>query len=165
MTAPYKIIEINEEMDSPEDLGTKEKSWYTYKDQKWLFKKSRPQTGEHWSEKVAEQLCKQLGIPHATYELARYKGELGVTSPSIIDNRDQWRMTLGNQLLMMEDLSYPGYQQGGFVRVKEHTVYKVMAILDSTRTNNQALSWPGLPTQLDGSRCICRLPDAGCPDQ
>ena len=55
MTTPYRIIEISEEMDSPEDLGTKVKSWYTWQEQKWLFKKSRSLTGEHWSEKVAEQ--------------------------------------------------------------------------------------------------------------
>ncbi|WP_257285647.1 hypothetical protein [Endozoicomonas sp. SESOKO1] len=55
MTTPYKIIDIREEMDSPEDLGTKEKSWYTWQEYKWLFKKSRPLTGEHWSEKVAEK--------------------------------------------------------------------------------------------------------------
>lgn len=75
VTKTYPIIEIKEEMDSPEDLGTKEKSWYTWQGHKWLFKKSRPGTGEHWSEKVAEQLCCRLSIPHARYELARYKGE------------------------------------------------------------------------------------------
>ena len=129
-----QIIEIDDEMDSPEGLGTKEKSWYTYKNQKWLFKKSRPQTGEHWSEKVAEQLCVQLGIPHATYELARFKGDIGVTSPNIITERGKWRMTLGNQLLMMEDRTYPGDQQQRFVRVKEHTVFRVLALLDTDKS-------------------------------
>lgn len=138
-------------MDSPEDLGTKEKSWYTYKGQKWLFKKSRNLTGEHWSEKVAEQLCEHLGIPHATYELARYNDDIGVTSLSIIENRDKWRMTLGNQLLMREDASYPGHHEGRFVRVKEHTVYSVMAILDGNRTENQAPQWAGLPENIDAA--------------
>lgn len=138
-------------MDSPEDLGTKEKSWYTYKGQKWLFKKSRHLTGEHWSEKVAEQLCIYLGIPHATYELARYRGEIGVTSPSIIEDREKWRMTLGNQLLVMEDPNYPAHHENRFVRVKEHTIYSVMAILDGKRTNNRAPRWPGLPESMDAA--------------
>lgn len=134
MTEPYTIIEIKEDMDSPEDLGTKEKSWYTYKGLKWLFKKSRHLTGEHWSEKVAEQLCEYLGIPHATYELARYRGDIGVTSRSIIDDRDKWRMTLGNQLLMSSDNSYPGNDQQRFVRVREHTVTRVMSILETAKS-------------------------------
>lgn len=60
-------------------------------------------------------------------------------------------MTLGNQLLMMEDKNYPGFKKGRFVRVKEHTVYKVMAILDSTRSRNQAPLWPGLPRGMDAA--------------
>lgn len=134
MTTPYKIIDIREEMDSPEDLGTKEKSWYTWQEQKWLFKKSRPLTGEHWSEKVAEQLCLKLGIPHATYEMARFQGNIGVTSPSIITDRTRWRMTLGNQLLMSSDNTYPGDDQQRFVRVREHTVARVMGILETAKS-------------------------------
>ena len=151
MTETYKIVDIQEDMDNPEDLGTKEKFWYRYNNQKWLFKKSRPLTGEHWSEKVAEQLCQQLGIPHAKYELARYQGDIGITSLSIIEDRGKWRMTLGNQLLMMEDSSYPGEKKGRFVRVKEHTVYKVLGILDSAKTHNQPPAWPCLPDSLDAA--------------
>ena len=111
----------------------------------------RPFTGEHWSEKVAEQLCEHLGIPHATYELARYRGGIGMTSRSIIDDRDKWRMTLGNQLLMREDANYPGHHEGRFVRVKEHTVYSVMAILDGNRTKNRAPFKAELPENMDAA--------------
>ena len=139
MTTPYRIIEIREEMDSPEDLGTKVKSWYTWQEQKWLFKKSRSLTGEHWSEKVAEQLCVRLDIPHATYEIARFQGDIGVTSQSIITDRTQWRMVLGNQLLMSSDNTYPGNinpdnDQRRFVRVREHTVTRVMSILETRKS-------------------------------
>ncbi|WP_252179235.1 hypothetical protein [Endozoicomonas sp. 4G] len=134
MKTPYQIIEIREEVDSPEDLGTKEKFWYTWQGQKWLFKKSRPLTGEHWSEKVAEQLCQKLGIPHTTYELASFQGNVGVTCPSIIKDRSGWRMTLGNQLLMSSDNTYPGNEQKRFVRVREHTVARVMGILETAKS-------------------------------
>jgi len=62
----YEVKGINVNPDDLEQLGTKEKFWFWFKggNVKWLFKYSRANTGEHWSEKVAEQLCKALEIPH-----------------------------------------------------------------------------------------------------
>ena len=47
-----------------EQLGTKEKFWFqsNIHDCMCLFKFSRENTGEHWSEKIAEMLCSKLGI-------------------------------------------------------------------------------------------------------
>jgi hypothetical protein len=41
-----------------EPMGTKEKFWCEYEDgARYLFKFSRPDTGEHWSEKLAAELA------------------------------------------------------------------------------------------------------------
>ncbi|WP_219843875.1 hypothetical protein, partial [Aliivibrio sifiae] len=66
----FKVYDINVSADDLEQLGTKEKFWFftaSDKSQKWLFKYSRLNTGEHWSEKIAEQLCEELMIPHVRY--------------------------------------------------------------------------------------------------
>ncbi|MBT9186371.1 hypothetical protein ILP31_20000 [Pectobacterium punjabense] len=116
-----------------EQLGTKEKFWFHYVDKEtnpWLFKYSRAETGEHWSEKCTAELCHLLGIPHADYELAQAYGRLGIISPNMIP--DQFRMVMGNEVLHSTSTDYPEPIQPGEkpVRVREHTVSRVLACLD-----------------------------------
>lgn len=131
----FEIKRLNVNADDLEQLGTKEKFWFTLKGTtiKWLFKYSRQNTGEHWSEKIAEELCKELGIPHVKYEIAQMQinNRMGVVSPNIIP--DTCRMVMGNEVLHKDSPStYPqpvkNTQQ--FVRVKEHTVQRVLGCLD-----------------------------------
>ncbi len=64
-----------------ENVGSKEKFWYTREDgYRWLFKTNRPNTGEDWAEKIAAELCALLGLPHATYEVAEWTPKRGVIS-------------------------------------------------------------------------------------
>ena len=63
---PYQIQTIDSS-DSLEQLGTKEKFWcYDDHNNEHLFKIGRPNTGENWSEKVAGELAKVLGISAIT---------------------------------------------------------------------------------------------------
>ncbi|EPD6700146.1 hypothetical protein ACTV1I_000963 [Cronobacter dublinensis] len=117
-----------------EQLGTKEKFWFEYVDREarlWLFKFSRAGTGEHWSEKCAAELCHLLGIPHADYELAITGGRLGVISPNMIPY--EYRMVMGNEVLHNTTADYPEPLPPGekAVRVKEHTVTRVLGCLDN----------------------------------
>lgn len=131
----FEVKHINVNADDYEQLGTKEKFWFRFKggNVKWLFKYSRGNTGEHWSEKVAEELCKALGIPHVKYEIAIMKERMAVVSPNIVP--DTCRMIMGNEVLHKNSPSnYPepvtGDQQ--FVRVKEHTINRVLGCLDNS---------------------------------
>ena len=130
----YRISNINFNAEDLEQLGTKEKFWFLFSPQeslKWLFKFSRENTGEHWSEKVAEQLCKLIGIPHVKYDLALCNGRLGIISPSTIGDFE--RMVMGNEILHNHSpKEYPIPEQGAekYVRVKEHTVSRVLGCLD-----------------------------------
>ncbi|NAX26548.1 hypothetical protein CAG64_13960 [Vibrio sp. V38_P2S17PM301] len=129
----FEIKRLNVSPEDLEQLGTKEKFWFNFKggNVRWLFKYSRENTGEHWSEKVAEELCKELGIPHVKYEMAQMNERYGIVSPNVIP--EQCRMVMGNEVLHKDSPStYPepvkDTQQ--FVRIKEHTVQRVLGCFD-----------------------------------
>lgn len=65
-------------------MGTKPKFWCSHpgEDTPWLFKYPQPGTGQHWAEKIAAEIARCLGIPHAVVELATFKGERGSASRS-----------------------------------------------------------------------------------
>jgi hypothetical protein len=131
---PYKVFDIIFYAEDLEQLGTKEKFWFLFSPEdsiKWLFKFSRKNTGEHWSEKVAEQLSELLQIPHVEYDLARYNGRLGIISKNVINDFE--RMVMGNEVLHNHSPNeYPIPEQGTekYVRVKEHTISRVLGCLD-----------------------------------
>lgn len=134
----FEIKRLNVTPDDLEQLGTKEKFWFRFKggNVKWLFKYSRDNTGEHWSEKVAEELCKELGIPHVKYEMAQMNvnGRMGVVTPNVIP--EKCRMVMGNEVLHKDSPStYPEPVKNTqhFVRIKEHTVQRVLGCLDLSR--------------------------------
>lgn len=56
-----------------EQMGTKPKFWFSRDQEMWLFKSTRPGSGEHWAEVLAAGLAEMLGLPHARYELARWR--------------------------------------------------------------------------------------------
>jgi hypothetical protein len=119
-----------------EQMGTKEKYWFYFKekDSYWLFKYSREGTGEHWSEKIAEILCQELSIPHAVYELAETNGRLGVITQNIIPKGSDASLVMGNEILHSSSPKFypePRKANEAFVRVKEHTVSRVLKCLDN----------------------------------
>ena len=95
----YKIYDISgEENIKEEQLGSKEKFWYQNKDgRKFLFKFSRENTGEHWSEKISFEIAKLLNLPCAEYYLATRDNRLGIISPSFIGEDEH--IIFGNRLL------------------------------------------------------------------
>src|SRR4051812_2242922 len=107
---PFPIIAVDNAPGMLEQSGTKEKFWY--KDQSGkdvLCKLSRPGTGEHWSEKIASELCVLLGIPHAQYDLATWRGRKAVVSPKFISDTD--RLVLGNVIFSREIRGYDAAQR------------------------------------------------------
>ena len=131
----FRIEQIDFSPEDLEQLGTKEKFWFYYQNNeeaKWLFKYSRENTGEHWSEKVAEALCDELNIPHVTYELAICGGRYGVVTENVIPKN--CRMVMGNEVLHENYPStYPKPESDSerLAHVKEHTVNRVLRCLDS----------------------------------
>jgi len=134
MEDAYEIVKITFAPEDLEQLGTKEKFWFRFEPTdtvRWLFKYSRANTGEHWSEKVAEQLCELLEIPHAKYELALCNGREGVITENMIS--DIGRMVMGNEVLHAlspNDYPSPIQNEEKAVRIREHTVSRVLGCLD-----------------------------------
>ena len=65
MSNPYRIVDVKPEwIVDPEAMGTRTKFWYRDPDQQinWLFKHPRPNTGEHWAEKIAAEVASVIGI-------------------------------------------------------------------------------------------------------
>ena len=79
MSDYYPIFEVDPEPafdpDRIESMGSKEKFWFRFPGEEeigpdWLFKYPRPNSGEHWAEKIAAEVAAVLEIPHAEVELA-----------------------------------------------------------------------------------------------
>ena len=97
----YPIAQVQPEwVLEPEHLGGKEKFWYLkpgLSEVKWLFKYPRPNSGEHWAEKIAAEIAGILEIPSARVELATFQGDRGSTSESFL--RQNQELVHGNQVL------------------------------------------------------------------
>lgn len=108
-----------------EQLGTKAKFWYQFDEhQKALFKEGRPGTGENWAEKVCCEVARLLGLPHAEYELATWRGKQGVISPMLVPKNG--RLILGNELLAAV---YKAYDQSIKYKSTQHILGRVVAVL------------------------------------
>lgn len=122
----YPVIDVSSvARDLIEPMGTKRKFWFTGADgARWLFKYSRPQTGEHWSEKIAAEIGALLGIPAARVELAMCDGSPGACSQSFLPRESA--LVHGNELLQELDQTYPVTELRG---VSKHTVDAVFGQL------------------------------------
>jgi hypothetical protein len=123
----YPIIDVTADAGHLEPMGSKPKFWFDHPEWgKCLFKAARLGSGEDWSEKLAEQLAAWLGLPHARYELASWKGQRGIVTPRITTEAE--RLVHGNELLIELD---PDYDAGSAdYRTPLHTVSAVIGALD-----------------------------------
>jgi len=127
---PYPVLEVQREwVLEPEALGSKVKFWYRRPgDQvEWLFKFPQPNTGQHWAEKIAEQIAASLGILHARVELALFEKTRGSATESFA--RDGRNLFHGNQVLAGQVL---GYDPSKEFRQSDHTLTNVFLALDRT---------------------------------
>lgn len=94
--AVYEVPENSREADEP--VGSKPKFWFTRDGEPWMFKASRPGTGEDWAEVVAAELGAMIGLPHAEYQLAVWRGKRGIVTPKFFPGEGHG-LILGNELL------------------------------------------------------------------
>lgn len=119
--------------EGPEQLGTKEKSWFAYSEKRWhwdfkgdrfLFKAGREGTGENCAEKIACELCKLIGLPHAEYDLAIHQGKRGVITPNFVPKGA--RLELGNEILARY---VSGYEKTKRFSQTQHTLTRVFGLI------------------------------------
>lgn len=127
MTDQFPIIPIEADIELPETLGTKEKFWVSDADEKLsLVKFGRDGTGEDWAEKVACELSQLLGIAHAHYDLASFKGRRCVVTPNLVS--DGGRLVLGNELINRSARGSSAEPARTYLQ-REHTLSRVLAAL------------------------------------
>jgi len=126
---PYPIYTVSSLCSEDlEQLGNKPKYWYRDGDRRMMFKAEFRGTGEDWAERVACEICLQLGIPHVHYELAydEYQKLPGVICENVAAK--PYSLILGNQLLLERDPDYPADQEHRY-KVSEHTVAAVLSVV------------------------------------
>ncbi len=128
---PVFEVDVNA-AESTEQLGTKAKFWFLHPQLgRCLFKVSRQNTGEDWSEKIAAELCRLLGLPHARYELAISGNMYGTISPSFMP--EGGTLIHGNELLLQ---LVPGYgDTASSYRVPQHTIDLVLNTINNVDIN------------------------------
>ncbi|MDJ0800388.1 MAG: HipA domain-containing protein [Calothrix sp. MO_167.B12] len=141
MTITFPIIEIP--LDAPEadeEMGTKEKFWFTHPQfGRCLYKKARQNTGEDWAEKIAAELCHLLGVPHANYKLAIFNSDRGIISLSFLPtdhNITEARLTPGNEILQEKVSGYPDSNKD----LSQHTINNVFNAISSSQVS-LPLNW------------------------
>jgi len=124
----YSVLNVDSrDADLLEVVGKKSKFWFEHESMgRCIFKYSRPNTGEHWAEKVVDELCVLLKIPHAKYEIAKCNNQLGSLTPIFVPHNG--RLVHGNELLSKR---VPGYPGNNFYQVRQHTLKIVLAIMKS----------------------------------
>lgn len=134
--------------DRDEPLGTKEKYWFWRTEGHWywdcegerfLFKAGREGTGDNWAEKVASELCRLLGLPHAEYDLAVYGDLKGVITPNFVPEGGA-RFEAGNEILAKY---IGGYEMLKRYKQTQHTLRVVLAVLGG-KTVKLPIGWPNL---------------------
>lgn len=139
----FPIVELGADVprEGNEQLGSKRKFWFRHADGNlWLFKYARPNTGEHWAEKLAAEIAGALGLPHATVELARFEGFWGAMTCDFTRG-GRSGLVHGNELLTELDPQYP---TANTYRVQAHTLRAVHAVLGQAFIH--APTSPGLPS-------------------
>lgn len=134
----FPIIEVPDDAFSlSEQLGTKPKFWYGDEPNQILFKEGRPESGEDWAEKVICELGEILGLPHAHYDLAVWRGKRGVVSPTFVP--DGGILVHGNELLAHADGKSP---ERIFYKARQHVLRRVLGIMRDRRIR-LPLGWVG----------------------
>jgi len=138
MPPKFRIIEVPDDLfPKLEQMGTKFKFWYKDATHGFcLFKEGHPNTGEDWAERVAAELCKLLGMPHAVYRLAVWRGRRGVITQNFLGSNESY--AAGNEVLFRLDTNYPKEER----KAKKHSVENIFTAFESLKVQIPKESTP-----------------------
>ncbi|ELS02432.1 hypothetical protein Xen7305DRAFT_00021460 [Xenococcus sp. PCC 7305] len=132
MIEKFSVVFVGQEdyqLSQDETMGTKSKFWFKHQELgRCLYKYIRPNTGEDWAEKVAEQICELLGLPHANYKLAEtWDKNYGTVSPNFLPQGGA--LIHGNEILTPLIPNYPTYET---YNASQHTIDVVINAIESS---------------------------------
>ena len=164
---PYPVVRIVVPGDAREPRGSRTKFWVRFVGEadRWLLKFPRPNTGEHWAEKVACEIGHLVGVDCAQVELARYfeppvadhemadaavdqeflpEGELATICKSFLPGEDDAAWAVG-AFHGWEVLQYevPGYDTGRVREQRDHNVKNIVRVVYELMTDEQMNPRPG----------------------
>lgn len=171
--APYLIKEIQPDwVLEAEAMGSKDKFWFRGDDgPEWLFKFPQPNTGQHWSEKIAAEVADQLDILHARVELAFFQGVRGsgdrrpYSSPGLMKfawvrgsatesfAREGRELVHGNQILAGQVLGYNPSQRSA---IGSHADEHFSSAGTGLRVGGQRQARQGMDGRLSNAGCLDR---------
>lgn len=126
MSEFYTNIEVQQEwVRDVEQLGSKPKIWFELEGHRWLFKESRENTGEDWSEKVASEVAALVGLPTHHVELASRGTKLGCAAKSFLGPGQA--LAHGNELL---GGMITGYDKEKVRGQSDHTFENIVTVLE-----------------------------------
>ena len=131
-------------VEDEEQLGSKPKFWFRHEGRRWLFKEVRPNTGEHWAEKVAAELAVLLELPAARVELAQCLDKRGCAVESFIVDRRKQFLVHGNELLAG---AVTGYEREKRFRQSDHTLANIIRAVEKV--------FPAGPLRLLAAAQLC----------
>lgn len=135
MLEPFPILEVTSEMRSDvEQLGSKPKFWFKRNGENWLFKEARVNTGEDWSEKVASEIARLLGLPTHQTELAVWEGKRGCAVKSFLGS-NQSVLVHGNELLGGMITGYDKEKERGQA---DHTFDNIVTVIERLFPSDKA---------------------------
>ncbi len=131
----YPILEVTSEMRSDvEQLGSKPKFWFKLRGENWLFKEARENTGEDWSEKVASEIARLLGLSTHHTELAVWEGKRGCAVKSFLPS-NQTVLVHGNELLGGFITGYDKDKERGQA---DHTFDNIITVIEKLFPTDEA---------------------------
>jgi len=131
MAPATSILEIEPAwLRESEDMGSKQKFWFRYQDEMWLFKQARTNTGEHWAEKIASEIATLLKLPTHEVQIARSEGRIGCAVRSFLKKDES--LVHGNELLAGAIKGYDRHKQRGQA---EHHFQNILNTIEKTFPN------------------------------
>ena len=119
----YPILQVDpNSLVGDEQLGSKNKFWFSYENALWLFKQARENTGEDWAEKVASAIAKRVCVEAAKVELAQYLDHRGSASLSFVAKEEN--LVHGNEILGGQIF---GYDRQKKLKQSDHTFANIVA--------------------------------------
>ena len=152
----YQVIPIKIQPREMEGRGSRRKFWVVVQDNQteWLLKFPRPDTGEHWAEKLVAEIGRLIDVDTAHVELARSGHELATICRSFLSDQDAPEYDEGDQAFWFHgseilDLVTPAYDLHRVWFNRAHNIRNIIAAITGIAGVDSANPMAGWDTMME----------------